>query len=262
MPTVSRWTMLQMVYGKVLADLERTFASKGYRFMPIKGAYLIRTGLASRIADRKMRDIDLMVPEDQYSEIAEWFESFDNVTPLSNCWDFERRVTWNDGGRPVQVELHRLLNSPSRFYLSNTRLFRDGIQMSGSCIVPDPTDALLIHVCHKLLHIIDGFEEQFYREIDIYVQQDGFSWPLFWTRARETEIMAFIWLVLQKCNTLCGAGYTLPAAPSLYAGLLGRYDLFMRCRSSFGRRLFFEVPFVRDLLGLALYNIKRRVLGA
>ncbi|MBN1757878.1 MAG: nucleotidyltransferase family protein [Chitinispirillaceae bacterium] len=253
-----KWVALQIVYGEALAEIERLFASRGYCFMPIKGAYLIRSGLATTIASRCMRDIDLLLPEDRYSEICDWFESLPDVRRCPQYWDFERPVAFDWNRHSIYVELHRLVNTPNRFLLPNRQLFTHGNVVSESCRFPDPVDALLIHICHKLLHVIDGFELQFYREIPLYVQQEDFCWEVFWDRAGKTEIPAFIWLVIHKCNLLLHTKYYLPAAPSVYASFLARFDLFMRCHSPVGRRILYEIPFVRSVVGLAKYNWVRR----
>ena len=256
-----KWVALQIVYGGALAEIERLFASGGYCFMPIKGAYLIRSGLAASIENRRMRDIDLLLPDDRYREACDWFESLSEVRICPRYWDFERPVAFEWNRHSIYVELHRLVNSPDRFLLSNLELFDRARIVSESCRFPDPVDALLIHICHKLLHVIDGFELQFYREIDLYARQEGFSWDVFWERAGKTGITAFIWLVVHKCNTLLDTGFQLPAAPTLYASMLGKLNLFMRCRSRAGRRLLYEIPFVRSVFGLARYNwIRRREL--
>ena len=255
MSRIPRWIALQLIYGEALDAIERLFTSRGYRFMPVKGAYLIKSGLACSIADRRMRDIDLLVPEEQFEEICVWFTTLDGVEPQPGYWDFERPFLYRHAEYQVYVELHRLVNTPARFLLPNRDLFCRAVPKSESCVFPDPVDVLLIHICHKLLHVIDGFELQFYREIELFAQQYGFSWPEFWIRAERTGVMAFIWLVVQKSNTLLGTAFPLPDVPSWYAAILARLNLFMECRWTVGRRLFFEVPLVRNVLGLLRYKV-------
>jgi hypothetical protein len=138
-------------------------------------------------------------------------------------------------------------------------LFNRGVKNSNSCILPDPTDALLIHICHKLSHVINGIEEQFYREISLYVTQNGFSWKDFWGRAEKTGIMGFVWLVVERWKKTMNSDLVLPAAPSIYSWFLAYSNLFMRCKSSFARRVFFEVPFVRNVLMLAWHKCRNMV---
>ena len=255
---LTTWILLQLIYGEVISDIERHFSIAGYRFMPIKGAYLIKTGLAVSIQNRKMVDIDLLIPQMQFTEICEWFALLPNVIPKENYWDFERSYVYTKFGNPVYLEFHRLINFPARFLLPNELLFKRGITVSEACILPDPTDALLIHICHKLAHVIDGFEEQFYREITMYAEQQGFSWEAFWKRAKETEIIGFIWLVIEKWKRIKSFDISLPPAPSLYSHFLATHNLFMRSRSSLARKIFFEVPFVRNIFELIRYKLKKR----
>lgn len=253
-----KWVALQIVYREALTEIERLFLSRSYRFMPIKGAYLIRSGLAETIERRRMYDLDLLLPEEDFEEICRWFESLPQVCPCPGYWDFERPCIVTSGSRQIYVELHRLVNTPNRFVLPNEKLFGRGVPVTGNCVFPDPVDALLIHICHKLLHVIDGFEPQFYREVVLYARQKGFSWKLFWERAETTGILPFIWLVVHRCSTQLQTRFPLPPSPSVYAAFLGRFNLFMRCRSRMGRRLFFEVPFVRSVGGLLWYNVNAR----
>ena len=253
-----QWVALQIVYGAVIDEIEKLFTAQGYAFMPIKGAYLIRSGLSGQISERCMRDIDLLVPERQFQEICSWFEALENVAPQKICAEFERPSLYYFSGIPVCIELHRLINSSARFLLPNEVLFNRGVVGDTSCIFPDPVDALLIHICHKMIHVIDGFEDQFYWEIALLARQNGFSWKMFWSRVESTGIVGFIWCVLYKYEKLFNAKCQLPRTPSLYAFLLSRCGIFMRCKNASLRRLFFEVPFVRDLIGMVVYTRTRR----
>jgi hypothetical protein len=261
MAELSRWIALQFVYNEMLEILERLFASQNYYFMPIKGAYLIKTGLSEQITDRKMVDIDILLKADQFEAACQWFGTCDNVKKKDNYWDFERSFFYSFAGIRIHLEFHRLINFPARFLLQNEDLFKRGIEISKSCIIPDPVDSLLIHICHKLAHVIDGFENQFYEEISLYSSQKGFDWKTFWDRACKTGVMSFIWLVLEKWKKGKKIdNFFLPESPSLYAAILSKTGLFMKGDSPIVRKIFFEVPFVRNVIQLTSYKIKKQYL--
>ncbi|MBN1601907.1 MAG: nucleotidyltransferase family protein [Chitinispirillaceae bacterium] len=261
MAGLSRWIALQIVYGDILDILEKMFALHGHDFMPVKGAYLIKTGIAEQISDRKMVDIDILIKENQFNTVCQWFSQCENVKEKYNYWCFERSFIYLYSGIPVHLEFHRLINFPERFLLPNEDLFERGKRISQSCILPDPVDSLLIHICHKLAHVIDGFEDLFYEEISLYSSQNGFDWKTFWERARKTGIISFIWLVLEKWKKRKQLDeFYLPAPPSFYAALLSRTGLFMKGNRAIVRKFFFEVPFVRDSLKLAVYKIRETYL--
>ncbi|HEX2955345.1 MAG TPA: nucleotidyltransferase family protein, partial [Chitinispirillaceae bacterium] len=193
--------------------------------------------------------------------VCAWFQTIDGVLPKDNYWNFERSFIYQCMGFPVHLEFHRLINFPARFLLPNELLFSRSVKVSNSCLLPDPTDALLIHICHKLAHVIDGFEEQFYNEISLYSSQNGFDWKTFWERAEATGILNFIWLVLEKWRRKSKPdNFLLPECPSFYAAIISRADLFMKGGSPLVRKMFFEVPFVRNCIGLTLYKIRETYL--
>jgi hypothetical protein len=261
MTNISSWVALQFIYGEMIDIIEKLFASRQYCFMPIKGAYLIRAGLTEGIADRKMVDVDILIPENQFEEVCAWFQTIDGVLPEDNYWNFERSFFYQCMGFPVLLEFHRLLNFPARFLLPNELLFKRSVKVSDSCFFPDPIDALLIHICHKLAHVINGFEEQFYNEISLYVSHTGFSWKEFWERAEATGIFNFIWLVLEKWKKKKKPDYFfLPECSSFYAAIISKTNLFMTGRNPLIRKIFFEVPFVRNRIKLLIYKIRETYL--
>jgi hypothetical protein len=260
MVSISQWVALQFIYGEMLDVIEDLFASRQYCFMPIKGAYLIRTRLTEKIADRKMVDIDILVPESQFDEVCVWFQTIEGVVPKDNYWNFERSFVYPCMGFPVHLEFHRLINFPARFLLSNELLFSRSVKVSCSCLLPDPIDALLIHICHKLAHVIDGFEDQFYNEIQLYASQEGFSWEVFWERAQATGIINFIWCVIDTFCKKTKVSVKMPSTSSLYCRFLSRLNLFMACRKPLLRKFFFEIPFNRNSFRLLWYKFRHSFL--
>lgn len=260
MANISSWVALQFIYGEMLDVIEKLFASRQYCFMPIKGAYLIKAGLAENIAERKMVDIDILIPENQFEDVCAWFPTIEGVLLKDNYWNFERSFVYPCMGFPVHLEFHRLINFPARFLLPNKILFSRSVKVSDSCLLPDPIDALLIHICHKLAHVIDGFEEQFYSEISLYSSQIGFDWNAFWVRAEATGILNFIWCVMDKHCKREKIRIKIPSTRSLYCKFLSRFDWFMECRNPLVRKVFFEMPFTRYPLKLGWYKFKHHFL--
>jgi hypothetical protein len=254
-----RWVALQMVYGAVIDEIDELFVAHGYKYMPIKGAYLIRSGLSIQIPERRMRDIDLLLPEKEFNDACDWFGRREGVTETPNYWNFERSFNVTHAGILVYVELHRMLNMPARFLLPTGKLFSHGKFAGKSCTLPDPVDALLIHICHAIAHVLDGFTPGFYQEIDLLSRQDGFLWELFWQRSKTTGIYDFIWLTVDKCNKLLGKSLPIPRASSIYAKMLSRCNLFMKCKSKILRRLCFEIPFVRNPWALLWHKVYKGI---
>lgn len=253
----TEWQAKQLVFGQALDEIGTYFAAHASVFMPIKGAYLLYTGAAASIQQRKMRDIDLLLPENQFAAICAWFAKLPGVTEQQSDWEFQHSFSYTIGEYPVYCEFHRLINFEARFLLPNELLFKRGIRKSASCILPDPVDALLICMCHMLAHVVNGFSKDQYYEIFLYVNADGFSWKEFWVCAEATGIMPFIWLVVATCNRRYHCMFPLPRAPSWYAALVDRYDLFMRPGVPVIRKLLFEIPFMRDRWWLARYKLKK-----
>jgi len=258
---ISDWKIRQVVFGQVLDELTALFAARGFSFMPIKGAYLIMSGIAASIPQRRIRDIDLLLPPGRFDEICEWFETLKNVSPAENYWDFERSFIYKTGGADVYLELHRQINFPARFLLPAEDLFSRGVSVNTSVIFPDPADALLIHICHMLPHVVDGFSIQALEEIERYVSPDAFSWHLFWERAESTGVSGFIRLIIATCrrHTINSHTITLPAIRSPYAGILLHFDLFATIKNRMARKLLFELPFVRNPWWLLRYKTTRRI---
>ena len=252
---ITDWQALQLIYGMALEDLSVLFSKRNLTFMPVKGAYLILTGNAEKIPDRKMVDIDLLIPEKMFDTTCDWFASLPGVTENPEYWSYERMFVFMCSGFPLYVELHRHINSPARFLMDTEAVFSRGSKLNDACILPDPIDASVMYVCHMLVHVIKGFDEQVYREMEVYIHQEGFCWDIFWQRARGTGITGFIWLAVRKCSRVVNAAFQVPPPPSLYAAFIDKFDLFMRSERPLFRRAFFEMPFVRNPGILLWYKI-------
>lgn len=265
MRSISEWKLTQVLFGQVLEEISSLFSSRSARFMPIKGAYLLLSDLAPALSERKMADIDLLLPEEEFDSTCTWFATLDNVSEAPNYWNFERSFLYTVGkNTSVYIEFHRIINFPARFILPPEELFRRAVKTNGPCVFPDATDALLIHVCHMLPHVVDGFSSQAMAEISSISSLQGFSWKEFWQRAATTGIFSFIWLVISTYRLDSSEQQTLqiPAVRSLYTRMLLRTGLFISLKNRAMRKILFELPFVRKPWWLLRYklNIKGRSL--
>lgn len=255
---ISEWNGRQLVFGQALDEVEALFRGRGFTFMPIKGAYLLMTGIAASIPERIMQDIDLLIPESNFDQTCNWFATLPNVIEKKGYWKFERIFFYTTLGMPVCFEFHKYVNAPARFLLPNKDLFSRGVPANTTCILPDPTDCLLIHVCHMLVHIIDGFNEQHLLEIEHYLNHPGFSWEQFLERSKTTGVHTFIWLVMRSYSRAMNYSVPLPKPLSPYALFLDKFNLFLAGSNPLLRKIFFEVPFVRNPVWLLFYKMTHK----
>jgi hypothetical protein len=63
-------------------------------------------------------------------------------------------------------------------------------------ILPCPEDALLVLICHALVHISYEIRETLFEEMKLVSGQKYFSWNHFWSLAKTTGIMSFVSFIL------------------------------------------------------------------
>jgi hypothetical protein len=205
------WKILQLVFGEILKELDSHFSKLKIHFMPIKGAYLIAGGLSEKMSVRRMDDIDILVAQKDFERVCSYFSGLPNVRFLKHHWWFEKEFSYVWGTFPCQLEIHCLLNYPQRFLLPTEDLFARSTVLSGtSILLPCPEDALLILLCHVLVHI--GFElrDTLWDEITLISDQSGFSWPRFWRLVQPTGIKRFIRLILYRYEKRTGRKTSVP----------------------------------------------------
>lgn len=196
-----RWQIRQVVYASVLEALDVLFAELHIDYMPIKGAYLICTHLAELISAREMIDIDLLVrPTDFKRAIA-----LLSAHPLferepADPWFFEQSFMFTHGNHRIHFELHSQLNRSERFLLDTDTLFDCAHKQTAWRVISPPEDALLVLVCHALVHLVDGIREQVCEEARLLSIQEGFSWRRFRSRLAATEIEPFCRALLYKAG--------------------------------------------------------------
>jgi hypothetical protein len=246
-----QWVLQQMVFGAALEDLEKEFAALSVRFMPIKGAYLIAAGLAERMRARKMLDLDLLLLPEDFEKATRHFSHHPHTRPDRNYWPFEMSFTYETAGAAVYVELHRRLNYPQRFLLPAHDLFSRGTNTGIAQVIPCPEDALLILVCHSLVHIAYEMRGTIFEEVSLISGQTGFSWGRFWELAGSTGIVEYAGMLLARYAKVCKRDIPLPK-PGLRARVLSpmiRPGVYRRLPVMV-RKVMLEMAFVRDRWGL------------
>jgi hypothetical protein len=257
-----QWALAQVVFAEALRELEKEFSSLSIRFMPVKGAYLITAGLAGRMAQRKMLDIDLLVLPEDFHKVANHFNHHPKATPKQNYWPFEMSFFYELGKARIFVEIHHQLNYPERFLLPAADMFSRSTPGKGCMVFPCPEDALLVLVCHALVHISVEIRDTMFEEISLLAGQEGFSWERFWRLAGNTGIRNFIRLLLWRYADETGIKINLPKV-SLYSRLikpLFREGIFERM-PVIVRKVLFEVPYIRNPAGLAVKKITGLIAG-
>jgi hypothetical protein len=242
------WKYLQIFYGEVLREIDIHFASLDVAYMPIKGAYLICSGLAEKIPYRRMDDIDILVKEDDFEKVCEYFSKLPNVKFFKHKWYFEKEFSYSLGAVECHLEIHWLLNFPARFILSPSTIFTRAIHQNSSIrLLPCPEDALLILVCHAFVHIAFELRETLFEEIFLLSSQKGFSWETFWEYAHSTGIERFIRLLLwryciEKSTNIKAPrhiGFTALLRPFISKKWYARLPFLVR-------KALFEIPFARN----------------
>jgi hypothetical protein len=242
------WKFKQVIYAEILDEIHVHFNRLGVPYMPVKGAFLICSGLASKMRSRIMADIDILVMEKDFGAVCEYFSTIPHVRFLCKEWYFEKTFVYSIGDFECPLEIQWLLHYPARFTLSTDLLFVRGHRVAGFRFLPSPEDALVILLCHMLVHIAFEIRPTIFEEISLISSQPGFCWSTFWELMSQTGIMPFACFVLSwyKRET----GVSLPSIPQrpLYSAALGR---LMGARLGkrlpvFFRRIVLELPFVND----------------
>jgi hypothetical protein len=255
------WALQQLLYAEVLRRLDTLFTELSIKYMPIKGAYLIARGLAAAMPSRKMADIDILLLPMNFAQASDYFRHLDCVRVSENYWPFETSFFFRLGSNNAYVELHSQLNFPQRFLLPATDLFARALPAGGQRVLPSAEDALLILICHALVHIAVEFRETVFPEISCLCGQEDFSWERFWKLAEGTGIKGFIGCVLSRYAQETGAHMIVPevsaaSAYSKFSGLLLKREVY-GAMPALLRKLLLEIPFVRDPLWLIWHKAVR-----
>jgi hypothetical protein len=255
------WKLKQVVFADILNDLHGHFTKLNVRYMPIKGAYLICSGLAEKMKYRRMDDIDILVEKDNFEETGNYLSGLSHVTFLREDWYFEKEYVYKTGKFDCHLEIHSLLNYPARFNLPTENLFTRAHPINGLQMAPCLEDALLIFLCHVLVHIGYELRNAFFDEIALISGQPDFSWKKFWDMANTTGVDQFIGMMVHHYATKTSLEINEPPL-SFKTKLAGKFlSKNVYCRLPFFfRKLILEIPFVRDPLSLFLNKYLRSKL--
>lgn len=259
------WVVRQVVFMEALCTLDGIFSQIGIEYMPVKGAHLLCIGLAEKIAARQMIDIDLLVREPDFDRCIDMLSADPRCIRLApDPWSFEQPFHLRQGGHLVRFELHRALNRPERFSLDTAALFCRSSARTAMCRIMTHEDALVILVCHTLVHIVDGIRQQVFGEIALLANTEGFVPELFFSRMCETGIKRFANALLVAAAR---SGYDMTRLGPVHASRLAVALLTIK---SPGRskgvlsllfRVFVELFFVRHPFSLALGGISRTTVA-
>jgi hypothetical protein len=251
------WVFRQLLYAEVLRRLDNHFTELKIKYMPVKGAYLISSGLAEKMPFRQMNDIDILILPADFARASDYFKGQSTVRFVDNYWPFETSFYYQSGQASTYIELHHQLNYPERFYLPAVTLFKRSVQSGGMLVQPCPEDSLIIFLCHLFVHIAFEIRETVFDEIELLCCQNDFSWKKFWEFALPTGLGPFFFYVLRLFEKRKNRIVMLKT-PTMYAVLCARmigieeYHKMPRLL----RRLVLEIPFARNPLGLMMKKLR------
>lgn len=256
------WIARQILFSEALDEIDLLFSTAGIRYLPIKGAHLIVSGLAEKMSWRRMDDIDLMVhPEDFDSAVQLFLQTNRAGVAIGDCnYPFKRTLRFESCIGGVAVEIHAQLSHEQRFTISVKDLFSRSRLHHGYCYVCCPEDAALITIAHALVHI--GFElrESIFNELMLYVECADFNWKDFWLQCRESGVYGFAVVLMRwtSFSTKCRPVYKyhLP----IYAHILSTLFSLQSYRNLPlpVKRLLFETPFLKNPVSLILNKYFRK----
>jgi len=253
---LSDWQIIQWVYHDILQIIEKHFQNLAISYMPLKGAYLIASGLASGLSSRKMKDIDILVKKKDFQKVVNYFGSLTETQLIQGYFDYEQPFVYQYYNRKIYLEIKYQICASARFLLSDEDLFCRGINQNSNCIFPSPEDAMLIHVCHYLHHIYNNFDLSFFEEIALLEGVGNFSWKEFWSRAEKTGIKHFIWIMINIYARIYRKKIYSPEWSNPYTRLLMKFSFeWYASLNPFIRKLILEIPFVRNPLWLIKHKI-------
>lgn len=241
------WAGRQLLYQEALNLLISYLTEIDVPFLPVKGAYLIQSGKAALLKNREMKDIDIIVRQEDYTKVISFLLKQKQAKQLGGYWYFEEEIAINCLSLWVQIDIHYLLNFPSRFYISTDELFQRSLGDSKIYRMLSPEDALLCTICHSLVHFAHDNKELPFDDITVMIQDKDFYWHRFWDLAKKTGVKNFIAYVITLCKIK--RNITIPNLPKLsfYTRMLLKIPLSSIYKLPLiARRLLLEIPFVRN----------------
>lgn len=251
----AKWAITQILLLEIICDLESIFEKIEVDIMPIKGAYLIISGLGDRIHNRRITDIDIIVKSADLKLSTEYLTSLpqfkilthykDNSRPTESIFEYSLK------NFKFRIEIMSIINSEDRFFLPSEMLFARGELKRKRTYYPSAEDALLIMVCHLQSHIPFEFRESNFAEIKILSESMNFSWSKFWHLAEDTGMASFIYFIIKLYCRKMNCKFEIPKR-YFYPDLLLKHFTIEKYHnmSTYKRRLILDIPFVRKPITL------------
>ena len=259
-----KWALSQIVYTDVLRALDYHFQKISIEYIPIKGAYLLCTGLAERMRERKICDVDILVQEKDMRIVSDYFTALDE-TVLKQYYTDNYRPTetsfiYKLSFAEVTVEIHSQINFSQRFLLPTIALFRRASKSGLFRSIPSCEDSILIFLCHLQTHIAFEFRKTTLDELHTLIVEQKIDWKVFWCLSLKTGIDSFNYFMLRYFERK----YRYPIhAPRyyFYSDILARAFTKKRYERlpGWAKRVFFDVPFVRNPWWLVCHKIVKKV---
>jgi len=258
-----KWALQQIFFCNVLQELDTHFRALRIRYMPIKGAYLLCTGLAEKMKERIINDIDILVEEEHIAQVSDYFAGLHNTKLLvhytQNYRPTETSFLYTIDSASVLIEIQCRLNLDARFLLPTRELFLHSRPSNEVRCLPCAEDSLLIFLCHLQSHIPFEFRPETMEEINLLAYQEGFAWQTFWDRCPATGIEPFIYFILKMYQKEYSAQIP-PLKKYGYAHFLAGWFNESRYNRSpeWVRRVFLDLPFVRKPVRLIWYRMTHK----
>jgi hypothetical protein len=190
-----QWVLKQMIFEDVLNRLDEHFTKLQIEYMLIKGAWFIKRGLAEKFASRRMRDIDLLVCPQDMPAVKAYFRQLPQCTEKQNYWPFEFSFFFATPGGSIYVEIHEKLNYEVRFRLPAADLLHRAAKKENFCVLVDDTDALVITICHQLVHMGVDTHRGFMDDIRVLFNYAKPDERILYQRVRGAGVVRFAQLV-------------------------------------------------------------------
>ncbi|MBN1983246.1 MAG: nucleotidyltransferase family protein [Chitinivibrionales bacterium] len=262
-----RWFLTQELAREALLVLDSHFTTLQLRYMPVKGAYLINSGLAAAMKNRRMCDIDILVDERDLSRATDYFCKLEGFFLQEHCdnnyINAKSQIIMNVQTLEITVEIQCCMNSPGRYHLPVQELFQRSSQSSTYRLIPSVEDSLLIFLCHFQQHIVFEFPATTFEEMHLLIEQHGFSWQRFWALAAATKIERFLSYMVSLYRT-CHPETPPPPRRFFYPRMLQRFIAIEKHHqfAQWQRRIIFDVPFMASPFSLISGKLRNLTIGS
>ncbi len=258
------WAIQQLIVEKSLEDIHAVFRDGAIQYMPIKGAFLVGQGLASKITKRRMNDIDILVPKKDYKKAIDFLQRDKRfVKQRADSSHFHSTLSYAIADTHIRLEVHHSFNDPLKYVLPSEDLFARCRRVDSALCMPTLEDALLMAMCHALSHIGVYLTEQLFIDMDAIIAEKTFCWQLFWEYAKKTRAASWACFMAALYEKERGVSVTRPHC-GLYVQLLSRRVSVQAVNRMPGvlRRLILEAPFVKRPCAVYCQRLLKRIRAA